>query len=119
MDGIQPSITCPECLKVSYNYEDVKNKFCGTCGYHSSPISEFLVQNGYTHIKYIEGFGWCALKRFMYTVGVLHGLTVGGVTGRFCFDTMDNAKLFLDDLAANGTKAKMPIVGLDGCTAIK
>jgi hypothetical protein len=33
----QPSITCPKCERVSYNPGDIKNQYCGACGYHDAP----------------------------------------------------------------------------------
>lgn len=30
----RPSITCPQCNRVSYATGDIEHKFCGRCGYH-------------------------------------------------------------------------------------
>lgn len=29
-----PSITCPRCQRVSYNPNDIRERFCGVCGFH-------------------------------------------------------------------------------------
>ncbi len=57
----------------------------------------------------------CCVSRKMYTWGVVVDLTESGCWGRFCFDTKANAILFLDGWDAYS----YPVVGLDGCTAIK
>jgi ribosomal protein L37E len=31
-----PSITCPECLRVSYSLADIQNQYCGKCGFHAN-----------------------------------------------------------------------------------
>jgi hypothetical protein len=74
-----------------------------------------LSKMGYSDIKHVVGFGVCGILRFMYTVGVCHGLDMHGLKGRFCFNSMQNAQLFLKDW--DGTTS--PTVGDDGCTAIK
>ena len=39
-----PSIKCPKCLKVSYDENDIKHKFCGACNeWHSHMISKNLL----------------------------------------------------------------------------
>ena len=57
----------------------------------------------------------CCLERFIFTVGVCFGLKGHYRHGRFCFDTLQNARSFL--CRWDGTS--YPIVGEDGCTAIK
>lgn len=74
-----------------------------------------LVRNGYSDLRLVPGRGVCGILRFMYTCGVCYGMDATGREGRFCFDTMQNAQLFLHDW--DGTTE--PTVGLDGCTAIK
>lgn len=32
----QPSITCPKCGRTSYNPNDIRERFCGVCGYHEA-----------------------------------------------------------------------------------
>ena len=71
--------------------------------------------HGYDHVREIDGVGFVGISRFIYTVGVLWGLDETGYAGRFCFDTYNDAVLFLRDW--DGTT--YPVVGEDGCTAIK
>lgn len=78
-------------------------------------LEEELVAHGYLNLRQIEGWGWCGVLRFMYTHGVCIGLDETGYGGRFCFDTYQNARLFL----AEWDGVTMPMIGLDGCTAIK
>lgn len=75
---------------------------------------DLFESHGYTNIRYV-GDMWCGVNRFMYTCGVCYGLDECGYRGRFCFDTMQNATLFLQDW--NGVT--LPVVGEDGCTAVK
>lgn len=74
-----------------------------------------LVRDGYSDLKLVGDRGVCGIIRFMYTVGVCYGMDATGREGRFCFDTMQNAQLFLKDW--NGITE--PTIGEDGCTAIK
>jgi hypothetical protein len=74
-----------------------------------------LTREGYSDLKLCGDAGVCGVLRFMYTCGVCYGMDKDGRKGRFCFDTMQNAQLFIKDW--DGTTA--PTVGVDGCTAIK
>ena len=56
-----------------------------------------------------------ALQPFLFTYGVLLDLTVLSYRGRYCFGSLAEAKVFWD--AFDGSQ--VPIVGVDGCTAIK
>ena len=80
-----------------------------------SRIMTMAQQLGYTDVTWREGAGVCGLRRFIYTVGVCYGLDETGCAGRFCFDTEQNARLFLMDWDGS-TPAE---VGIDGCKAIK
>ena len=73
-----------------------------------------LLVNGYQNLRLVNG-DWCGTQRFIYTCGVCIGLDETGYKHRFCFDTMQNADLFLKDW--NGESS--PRVGVDGCKAIK
>lgn len=36
---IQPaSITCPKCGRTSYNPNDIRERYCGVCGYHDGSL---------------------------------------------------------------------------------
>ena len=36
-----PSITCPTCLKVSYHYQDIQQKYCGFCHRFHAEMEDF------------------------------------------------------------------------------
>ena len=80
---------------------------------------EFFEGHGYTDIKRMQifqlGDSYVGLRRFMYTCGVCYGLDETGYRGRFCFDSMQNARFFLHEWDGQ----TLPVVGEDGCTAIK
>lgn len=80
-----------------------------------SDLKSMLEGYGYEHVREVEGWGWCGISRFMFTCGVCYGMDETGRKGRFCFDTMMDAELFLRDW--DGTT--IPEVGVDGCTAVK
>jgi hypothetical protein len=69
---------------------------------------------GYIDVKK-RGGEFFAISRFIYTYGVLINITEYGYSGRFCFDNLQNAQLFYNDWDFES----QPVVGLDGCTAIK
>ncbi|MGY5853599.1 MAG: hypothetical protein RTU92_08555 [Candidatus Thorarchaeota archaeon] len=73
-----------------------------------------VLENPYTNLRYINGM-FCGVQRFAYTVGVCFGLDESGYKGRFCFDSEMNADYFLHDWDGK----TLPVVGDDGCTAIK
>jgi hypothetical protein len=81
----------------------------------SPELQDILEQNGYTDVRYVEGWGICGIQRMIFTVGACYGMDESGMKGRFCFDTQQNAELFLRDW--DGTT--LPEVGTDGCTALK
>lgn len=78
-------------------------------------LKSILEGHGYECVRQVEGWGWCGILRMMFTVGVCHGMDETGLKGRFCFDTRQNAYLFLDEWDGK----TLPEVGIDGCTAIK
>lgn len=57
----------------------------------------------------------CGIERFIYSLGVSFGLDGHYRHGRFCFDTLQNARGFLEDWDGK----TYPVVGVDGCKAIK
>lgn len=69
---------------------------------------------GYREVRYVNGM-LCGIQRYMFTVGVCVDMDETGYAGRFCFDTWQNAYLFLEEWDGKTP----PVVGLDGCTAIK
>jgi len=74
-----------------------------------------LHDQGYTHLRMVGDLGWCGIYRFVFTFGVCISLDRVGYAGRFCFDNLPCAALFLKEWDGK----EFPIVGKDGCTAIK
>ncbi len=56
-----------------------------------------------------------ALQPFAYTYGILLDVDVDSYRGRYCFGSLTEAVSFWN----NFTGSQVPIVGVDGCTAIK
>jgi len=73
-----------------------------------------LEYHGYKNIRFVN-MQFCGIMRMVYTVGVFYGLDEYGRRGRFCFDTEQNAELFLADWDGETP----PVVGVDGCKAVK
>jgi hypothetical protein len=71
-------------------------------------------ENGYENAREIDGVV-CGIMRFMYTVGVCYGIDKTGYSGRFCFSSYMDATLFLKEWDGQTP----PVIGEDGCTAIK
>lgn len=77
---------------------------------------EWMEQHhGYSNVRLVEGRGLCGLMRQAFTTGVFVNLEEYGHSGRICFDTWQDAELFLRDWDGK----THPVVGEDGCTAIK
>ncbi len=77
-------------------------------------IIDLAIGEGYTNVRVIDGV-ICATMRFIYTVGVCYGIDSTGYRGRFCFGTQLEADLFLIEWDG----VTLPVVGEDGCKAIK
>lgn len=56
-----------------------------------------------------------AIQPFMYTYGILLDIDTTSIRGRYCFGSLVEAKVFFDEF----TGWQVPIVGVNGCTAIK
>lgn len=82
-------------------------------------LEAFFEGEGYEEIQKVEGWGWCGLNKYIFTWGVLYGMNHWGIQGRFCFDTRGNALAFYKDMIKYGRDVEKPVVGQDGCTAIK
>ena len=80
----------------------------------SPELEQMLIDNGYENIREINGMV-CATSRFIFTVGVCYGIDMIGYKGRFCFDNYAFAQLFLEEWDG----VTPPVIGEDGCTAIK
>jgi hypothetical protein len=46
---------------------------------------EFLKTQGYYNVKFIEGRGFCAMQRFIFTTAIIEGLDEVGYLGRWCY----------------------------------
>lgn len=55
------------------------------------------------------------VQRFIFTYGILLDLNNHFYRQRYCFDSLQNAIGFYNDYDGS----QVPIVGIDGCTAIK
>lgn len=72
-------------------------------------------QKDYRSLRNIDGM-LCGIMGQVYTVGVFYGIDeIGNNEGRICFDTYQNAELFLQDWDGH----TLPVVGEDGCKAVK
>ncbi len=78
-------------------------------------MMELWDQNGYHDIRFIPNVGYCGIHRFMFTTGVCCGLNESGYSFRFCFNYVLDAVGFLNDWDGH----TLPVVGEEGCTAIK
>jgi hypothetical protein len=77
-------------------------------------LQSIAAANGYWNLKWVDD-RLCAVRRFVYTVGVCVDLDESGYRERFCFETTQGAELFLKDWDG----IEPPVVGEDGCTAVK
>ena len=48
-------------------------------------LIKFLEKEGYYGIKEVEGRGLCGLRQFIFTVGLVEGLSEHGYQGRYCY----------------------------------
>jgi hypothetical protein len=65
-------------------------------------LISFLESEGYTHIKYINGRGYCGLKRFVFTTGLVVGLDYSGYVGRYCYHSSGDAKTAINNWTGIG-----------------
>lgn len=54
-------------------------------------LKEFLKKEGYIFIKEIPNRGICALRRFIYTIGLVYNLDEIGYEGRYCYSSLTDA----------------------------
>ena len=59
-------------------------------------LIEYLKKEDYTHFKVING-QLCALRRFMFTTGLVVGLDRIGYDGRYCYESHADAISALKD----------------------
>lgn len=60
-------------------------------------MKEELEKQGYTHLREVEGRGWCGLFNFIFTVGLCYGLDESGYRGRYCYPDSLDAKQALKE----------------------
>ncbi len=77
-------------------------------------LEEIAHSHGYTNLRWV-GEALCGILPFLYTHGVCYRLDESGYRMRFCFETKLQAVSFLETWDGK----TLPIVGQDGCTAIK
>lgn len=81
---------------------------------YTGPLHDGLIMDGYSALR-VFNEKICGLHRFAYTVAVVVGLDRIGYEKRFCFDNLSYALSFYqgwDGLTE-------PVIGQEGCTAIK
>ncbi len=77
-------------------------------------IEAALEYHGYRNIRFVNN-QFCGIMRQIYTVAVFYGLDDQGNKGMIHFDTDQHAVEFL----AAWDGETMPIVGANGCKAVK
>lgn len=55
-------------------------------------IKEFLTDQGYAFLREVPGRGWCGIRRMLFTWGLFHGMTAYGIGGRYCYDSLADAR---------------------------
>jgi hypothetical protein len=68
--------------------------------FNASPLHDLLVSQGYTDLRSV-GASLCGLSRFVYTTGLVAGLTAEGYERRYCYE--------------HETDARAALLTLDGC----
>ena len=61
----------------------------------SKVLEEQLTREGYYNLKEIEGKGICGIMRFMFTFGLVYNLDEFGYSGRYCYQTEEEAQIAL------------------------
>lgn len=56
---------------------------------------KFLEEEGYKHVTYIPNKGYCGLYGFIFTVGLVTGLTRHDYRERFCYPHKDSIHAIL------------------------
>lgn len=54
-------------------------------------LEDFLIKEGYSHVREIPGKGVCGLFRFIYTWGLVVGIDSVGYKGRYCYSNHTEA----------------------------
>jgi hypothetical protein len=54
-------------------------------------LIEYLKTEGYYEFKKVENHGICGLQNFVFTTGIVIGLTPVGYYGRYCYSSQSEA----------------------------
>lgn len=65
-------------------------------------LKEFLATQGYFDFKEIEGKGLCALRRFIFTTGLVVGLNEFVYESRYCYQHFSDARRALNEWDGTG-----------------
>ena len=77
------------------------------------PLEALLDREGYTHIRFIDGWGYCGIQRMMYNHhDVCVGLDETGMVGRLRFEDLTAAIRFISHWS--GSVRTIPDVGQNG-----
>ena len=108
-----------------------RNKVCNLCNARPNKPSKFIQDSEKMNprqrdliieswepysrdIREINGM-ICAIEKWMFTWSVSYGLCISGRAGRYCFNTLCDCLAFYKDWDG----IEVPVVGVDGCTAVK
>lgn len=72
------------------------------CSEHKKELLAQLNHEGYTDIVDLPNRGFCGIFRFIFTVGLCYGLNEYAYKGRYCFESMADAREALRDWDGEG-----------------
>lgn len=55
-------------------------------------LEAFLLSMGYTDLCMKPLIGWCGIQRFMFTGGLVIGFTEESYKGRYCYESIEEAR---------------------------
>lgn len=55
-------------------------------------ITQFLQEEGYFDLRYIEGVGMCGLMRMAFTTGLMVNIDSSGYAYRYCYQQLADAR---------------------------
>lgn len=65
-------------------------------------LKTYLENQGYCNLKEIPGRGICGLSNFMFTTGIIYGMTNWTYKGRYCYGTAAEAETALKHWTGEG-----------------
>ena len=117
--GYDSTYECQKCGARFTEICDNPQSVCPKTGCTIETAEEMFSNIGYQDVRKLNVFqlGPCyvGLYRFAFTWGVVYGLHSTGYLGRFCFDNLTCARMFLKEWDGQ----TLPVVGEDGCVALK